>query len=178
MILVILLVSILWPESRVWPAPRLNSWQYVVTAVAYVALFGSGMVLGAQDWNSSGGSHWFFGLLFLLAGVGLSVWGIQTLTVPKSLGVKGALSRSGPYQYSRNPQFLGGALAMLGFALLASSQLVWIVSLLCIVCLLISPFAEEIWLEERYGQEYMAYQREVSRFFDLSPILPKKRRRF
>ena len=48
-----------------------------------------------------------------------ALWGVRTLGVHQSLGLEGELARGGPYELSRNPQYVGDTLLLVGYALCA-----------------------------------------------------------
>jgi protein-S-isoprenylcysteine O-methyltransferase Ste14 len=60
---------------------------------------------------------------------------------------------------------VGFILALAGWGLLTASGPGLIACLAGILPLLLVPFAEEPWLEERYGPAYKEYKRTVPRFF-------------
>jgi protein-S-isoprenylcysteine O-methyltransferase Ste14 len=128
------------------------------------------MALGLADWWSLALSPWLrfgLGLPLWAAGHGLALWAMITLGLATSFGGQGALVRRGPYRFSRNPQYLGFILALLGWPLLAASALTLLASLVGIVPLLLVPLAEEPWLAARHGPAYRAYTRAVPRFLPL-----------
>ena len=74
------------------------------------------------------------------------------------------LVRRGPYGLSRNPQYLGFIIGLIGWALMANSALTLIASIVGIISLVLVPFAEEPWLLARHGAAYEEYKRTVPRF--------------
>lgn len=114
--------------------------------------------LGIADW----------GALALAPRIRLGMlWAMATLGIAQTFGGKGVLVVRGPYRFSRNPQYLGFILALLGWALLAGSTLTLIAALVGVIPLLLVPFAEEPWLMERLGPPYAAYKQTVPRFIPL-----------
>ena len=164
------LVSFAAPAHRVWPPPSRRSWQTVATwflswvslsGVFLLAVFG-GNTLGLPAWLRLG-----LGLPLLGLGAGLIAWGFRALSVETSLGVKGALIRSGPYRFSRNPQYVGTCLYLASLVLLSGSHLAAIGCAAVGLWFLATPFVEEPWLAAQYGADYTAYCREVPRFLGL-----------
>jgi protein-S-isoprenylcysteine O-methyltransferase Ste14 len=162
------LVSFAAPAHRVWPPPSRRSWQMVATwflswvtlsGVFLLAVFG-GNTLGLPAWLRLG-----LGVPLFALGTGLLAWGFRALSVETSLGVKGALIRSGPYRFSRNPQYLGTCLYLASLAILSGSHLAAIGALAVGLWFVATPFVEEPWLAAHYGADYAAYCREVPRFF-------------
>lgn len=159
--------SVAYPAKRVWPPPSKGSWQRRLTWVLFYAVFGFNAILFVVDWN-----RWIFdsNLRFVL-GVPLAVlggllvsWGIATLGTQNTSGVKDRFVSSGPYAFSRNPQYLGDMTLFVGLSLIANSMYLWIVHLLLIAVFVVTSLAEESWLEEQYGGEYANYRCETSRF--------------
>jgi protein-S-isoprenylcysteine O-methyltransferase Ste14 len=83
------------------------------------------------------------------------------------------LLTGGPFRYCRNPMTLGTVLAYLGLGIMAGTVAgVAIVLLLGASLLFYLKRFEEDELEERFGEAYLAYKREVP---FIIPRLPKKR---
>jgi protein-S-isoprenylcysteine O-methyltransferase Ste14 len=89
---------------------------------------------------------------------------MKTLSIHSSLGLKGKLITHGPYKYSRNPQYLGDILIFLGIVLISNSLLTLITGIFGILWNILTPFAEEPWLLERFGKVYEDYCKKVRRF--------------
>jgi protein-S-isoprenylcysteine O-methyltransferase Ste14 len=71
----------------------------------------------------------------------------------------------GPFQYTRNPMYVGMALFSLGVAVAANS--VWILLTLVPALLVINYGVikrEEAYLEKKFGEQYLAYKRKVRRW--------------
>jgi protein-S-isoprenylcysteine O-methyltransferase Ste14 len=162
-----LLLGLAIPRLRTWPPRREHAWG----GPAMLGLFlvaGAGVVgLGIADWGSLRLAAWArtaVGGPLWLGGNLLALWAIVTLGPASTAGGEKGLIRRGPYRFSRNPQYAGFILALAGWTLLTGSLLAGIASLGGMVPLLLVPFAEEPWLEERYGAAYAEYKREVGRF--------------
>lgn len=85
---------------------------------------------------------------------------------PKPSSPSHKLLVEGPYRYSRNPMYTGGAMTMIGISLLLSSLWFLVVPLTTLVLakhLIILP--EEAYLEFRFGNEYRRYKESVRRWF-------------
>ena len=163
------ILSIVKPDLRVWPPPRKDSWQYLFNAVmSFTGLLGL-VALGVVDWGSfvlQGSVRFVAGGLLMACGV-FALWGYLTLGVLASQGLGGELVTTGPYRYSRNPQYVGTIPAMLGFAIICNSTLALVTALLMSVSFILVPFAEESWCREHLGAPYEAYAAKVPRFFGL-----------
>jgi protein-S-isoprenylcysteine O-methyltransferase Ste14 len=155
------------PSRRVWPPPARDSWQYrivwILTDVSAVGV----LAVGILDWNTFAIDHWLrlpIGGGLALAGLGLALWGVRALGIHRSLGLKDALVETGPYRFTRNPQYVGDIVLLLGWGILCNSLLTWIVSLLGMAWFAVAPFTEEPWLRARYGPAYEGFRRRVPRF--------------
>jgi protein-S-isoprenylcysteine O-methyltransferase Ste14 len=76
-----------------------------------------------------------------------------------------AISRDGPYRFTRNPMYVGGGLVQLGIGIALGNA--WIVALLIPVVLLIHYGAilpEERYLERKFGDEYTRFKASVRRW--------------
>jgi protein-S-isoprenylcysteine O-methyltransferase Ste14 len=122
-------------------------------------MFG-GNSLGLPAWLRLG-----LGAPLLALGGLLIAWGSRALSVAATLGVRGPFVRSGPYRFSRNPQYLGACLYLAALVVLSGSQLAGVGGLAVAAWFLATPFVEEPWLAEKYGAAYEAYRRAVPRFF-------------
>ena len=145
---------------------RRNGW-YALMWVLFTFIFFSNPVFVVLDWNSG---VWQSGLRFWLAvpvaflGAALVSWGLATLGTKKTSGLPDELVARGPYLITRNPQYVGDFLLFVGVAIFANSGVVAVTHLLTALLLLLAPFAEEPWLEEQYGEAYVAYRRTVPRY--------------
>jgi protein-S-isoprenylcysteine O-methyltransferase Ste14 len=165
-----LLAGALWciafPSRRIYPMRRPDGWYYALWAL-FAFVFLTNPVFVVLDWNSG---VWPSSLRFWLAlpvaflGGGLVTWGLVTLGAHRTSGLPEALVAEGPYRLTRNPQYVGDFLLFAGVALLANSGVVAVTHLLTALVLLLAPFAEEPWLEEQYGEAYVAYRRAVPRY--------------
>jgi len=129
-------------------------------------MFGVTLV-GIMDFQSMGYGHWsrfLIGGLAVLIGFGVDLWGIKTLTAQQSLGDKGKIITEGPYQYTRNPQYVGFILFYAGLILLTYSYMALAAGLLLILAFRVLPFSEEPWLRQQYGEPFEEYCKQVPRF--------------
>ena len=155
------------PAVRIWPPPRAGSWQGVLSWIFIEITMLGPLLLGILDWEGWSVPTWarlLAGLVLVPVGFGVGFAAMRRLTVAASFGLEGRLVTSGPYRYSRNPQCLGFIVGYLGYGLLCSSLLTLVAAALLGVELGLSPFAEEPWLRERFGEEYEAYAERVPRF--------------
>ena len=133
---------------------------FVVSALGVVAL-------GIFDWgnmNLAPWVRWILGAPLWLGGNILALWAIARLGIASSFGDEGTLVRGGPYRFSRNPQYVGFIIGLIGWALVASSAQTLVVSLVGVIPLVLVPFAEEPWLLARYGADYEGYMHAAPRF--------------
>lgn len=162
-----LIISVIYPNKRLWPPPKKNSWQYWYIWTLFITSTLGVIILGAIDYNSLFLSHWSFTVLgFILISIGsiIELWGMKTLSFHTSLGLKGEFVTTGPYKYSRNPQYIGFIIAILGIIMVSNSILAFITALLEIILFAITPFAEEPWLRKRFKKKYEDYYKKVPRF--------------
>jgi len=167
---VVLLAGTLWciafPARRIYPMARPNAWYWLMWALFWF-IFVSNPAFVVLDWNSglwSSGLRFWLALPVALLGAALVTWGLVTLGARKTSGLPDELVARGPYLITRNPQYVGDALLFVGVAILANSGIVLVTHVLTALVLLLAPFAEEPWLEEQYGEAYVAYKRTVPRY--------------
>ena len=162
--------SIVFPKFRIWPPPKIGSWQQKVSWTLFaVCLFGM-PVLGILDFESLGYGHWsrfLVGGLAIIVGLGIDIWGTRTLTGQQSLGEKGKIITEGPYQFTRNPQYVGFILLCVGIILVTYSFMALVTGALLIIIFFILPFSEEPWLRQQYGKPYEEYCKKVPRLIGI-----------
>jgi len=169
----ILLLGVAWsirfPERRIWPPPRKRSWRYSASwGLFYIAFF-CNLLLVVLDWDTGAipdAIRFLIGIPAMVIGGLLVTWGLVTLGTKNTSGLRNGLVLEGAYRYTRNPQYLGDMLLFAGISSIANSLYVLVVHLLMIVVFLLVPFAEEVWLEEEYGGEYLAYKKRTARFMN------------
>ena len=94
----------------------------------------------------------------------------MTLSLSQSYGLKGELVTNGPYSFSRNPQYVGFVILYSGLILATDSYYALVTWLAFILLILLTPFSEEPWLKEQYGEEYLAYKERVPRFVGIPTV--------
>lgn len=125
--------------------------------------------LGALDWNR-GPLHHLTWLRFALGGAlfasggAFALWGYLGLGVRASQGLHKGLVESGAYRFSRNPQYVGTIVCLLGYALVCNSPLTFLVWGLWSAWFIMAAFAEEPWLRQKLGPPYDDYVARVPRF--------------
>ena len=168
-----LLLSVSRPELRLWPPPDPSSRLYPVARVnlllgppTVVGVF----ALGVLDWSSlvlPGLVRLLVGVPLFASGGAFALWGYFGLGVQASQGHHQALVASGAYRYSRNPQYIGTIVCLLGYAIACSSALTFVAWFLWSAWFIMAPFAEEPWLRDQIGPKYEEYARQVPRFLAL-----------
>jgi len=170
LLLLLVLISIFMPSRRFWPPPRKWSLEYnLVWSLTFISIGGI-VILALLTWNTYLLSNWLFklvGFVLIVFGNALALWGLRELGVHASSGLEYKLVTTGPYKYTRNPQYLGDIIVLIGAILLVNSFHVSITAILGIIIFGLLPFAEEPWLREKYGEEYIEYCKKVPRFIGL-----------
>jgi len=167
----LLVVSIVRPEFRFWPPPEVSSRRYRFSrAIGFLAPLTILGVVALAPLDSGSGlfghpSRFVLGSLFFSAGGGFALWGYLGLGVGASQGQHEGLVAAGAYRYSRNPQYVGTIVCLLGYAVFFNSALELVVWALWSAWFLAAPFAEEPWLREQVGSSYDEYAKEVPRYF-------------
>lgn len=170
-VILVLLATVAWsvarPDRRIWPPPGRRSWQYFLTWTGWLVACALNVCLLFLDWNSwifGGGLRFLLGIPLALLGGLLALWGIVTIGWTNSKGVKDGFHPSGPYRFTRNPQYVGDTVLFLGLGIIANSQLLWITHALLTLWFITAPLSEEVWLKEQYDAEYERYRHQVPRF--------------
>jgi protein-S-isoprenylcysteine O-methyltransferase Ste14 len=169
-------ISWLAPGHRIWPPPPHGGWQlYTTWFLSWVSLSGV-FLLALFDDNTFGWPLWVrlgAGVPLVALGVVGLAWASGELSLQSTLGLPGRLVRSGPYRWSRNPQYVAACLYLASLVVLSGSRLAAIGCLAVALWFVATPFVEEPWLAERHGEDYAAYREEVPRF--LAPRGPRAR---
>jgi protein-S-isoprenylcysteine O-methyltransferase Ste14 len=111
----------------------------------------------------------FTGMLLLLAGIGLIIWAMlefrRHATSIRPDRASNALMATGPFAFSRNPIYLGEAIALVGAAL--TFNRLWLLLTVPVFAYLVTRLAierEEAYLERRFGASYGDYKARVRRW--------------
>ena len=142
------------------------------SSFVHVAMYGfHGMFCGTLAWGAGStiplmGTLAWLGLPLMVVGLGITVYAMDLFRkFSRWLGsnVPG-LQTNGLYRYSRNPQFVGYGLFLLGFSLAWWTPLV-VVGLLGYVALAYAvTLVEEEHLMRTYGASYREYCQRVPRY--------------
>ena len=138
-----------------------------------MAIIALGIGWACGDWGSihAGWLNQAFGPALTVGGLALVSWSVyiqyvlgQGTPAPKVSTQK--LVTRGPYVYSRNPMTLGALLMYLGIGLWIGSGVVIVLTVLVFAALLtFIHFHETRELTERFGEEYLAYQKQTPFLF-------------
>ena len=156
----LLIISIRSPHLDLWPPNPIRPLSRNLLPLLFFAASTSLILLGILDWNRTGlplGVRYGAGVPFWLLGMGLAFWAISVLGVERAVGKASGLEIRGPYRFTRNPQYLGFMIGLVGWVLLTSSLFTFIAALVALVPLLLVPCLEEPWLMEKFGVDYADY---------------------
>lgn len=160
-----LLWSVLVPKKRLWPPTSARS-DWIVWPVTF-AHFGSVVVLAILGWGDFAAPLWLrvgLGGVMLILGHMLMIPSVRRFGYDKTSGADDGLVTQGLYRWSRNPQYVGDILILLGWCVLSVAPLAACVALVGIAVFIVAPLAEEPWLEAKYGHAYRQYKSTVRRF--------------
>jgi protein-S-isoprenylcysteine O-methyltransferase Ste14 len=162
-----LVISHFFSKQRIWPPQNEKSWQQYFMAFLFNSIAFIIILVGLLDWGSSRFPNWSLipGIFVWVMGLVLSIWAISSLGVKSTFGDQVGLIIQGPYQYSRNPQYIGFVISLFGWILMTRSTFTLTLSLIACIPLIIVPFIEESWLIEKYGKDYEEYMKMAPRFF-------------
>jgi len=119
------------------------------------------------DRLSPGPASFIIGAILLVVGLFFGQWSIliqftHGRGTPLPMMPTQRLITTGPFQYCRNPMTLGTILAYLGLSI-AAATIVGLILVAAFAALLLAYIKrmEEKELAERFGEEYLAYRRDV-----------------
>jgi protein-S-isoprenylcysteine O-methyltransferase Ste14 len=162
------LCTLMSKQFRFWPPPTAQSWQFFVAWIVAFLVAVFYFLLGIVDFDSFILPEFHDRLLlafgfFVLGGM-LGAWAFINFPIRATIGIGDTLITNGPYRFTRNPQYIGDSLLILGYIFLTNSWKVGVIGLLGVVLNYLAAFIEEPWLEDRYGDAYLAYKARVPRF--------------
>lgn len=112
-------------------------------------------------WDWIGTVTSLLGTVFVL----LSIRALKkTFTVEADVKSETRLVTKFPFNFSRNPMYLGGLIMCFSWSLLQRSSLAAVLSVLLLVVLNFKIKIEELNLERVFGYEYLQYKNSVRRF--------------
>ena len=163
-------LTIKLPGFRFWPPPSHRSWQFFLSWFIAGVVAANFLFLGLLDYDSFFLADFWLrfpiaGALFVF-GSTIGLWASSTFDLRTTIGLGDKLIIKGPYKYTRNPQYIGDSLNIVGYMILTNSWMVWILGILGVLLNILAPFTEEPWLEERFGDSYLEYKRRVPRFVE------------
>ena len=159
--------SIVCPERRVWPPDNFNMKTPIIAWLLTVGIFSSAIALGALGWGSLElpiWLRWGIGLPLVIAGNFVVWWGVNRIGMDATSGAEAELVTTGLYSVSRNPQYVADICILIGIGILSAALWVWPVVAIGAVALILAPFAEEPWLQEKYGAAFETYCSSTRRF--------------
>ena len=166
--LALFILTIKLPDFRFWPPPRPKSWQFFVSWLIASLVMVNFLLLGLLDYDSfifpQLDQRLPYAIGLVVIGSGIGSWAFLTFGLKNTIGIDNELITRGPYRFSRNPQYIGDSMNILGYLVLSNSIMVLIIGLLGISLNLLAPILEEPWLEEMHGEDYLEYKRKVRRY--------------
>lgn len=151
-----------------FPPPGKDTWQYKIFWLLFRIMFGGVVFLSISDFGSLQYINTTFrfglGLPLLVVGFSAAFYLSVILGWKNAHGEQQGLVTSGWYRWSRNPIYVVSIIGMIGWGLLVDSLSVYILLASWGLLYLLAPFAEEPWLEQKYGAEYSNYKSQVPRF--------------
>jgi protein-S-isoprenylcysteine O-methyltransferase Ste14 len=169
---VLFILTIKRAGIRFGPPPSARSWQFFLAWFIVGIVGANGILVGFLTFNSAFlPSFWIrfpIALVIFSLGSAIGFWTYPSFGLRATLGLGDKLVTRGPYQYTRNPQYIGDSLNIIGFMILTNSWMVWVIGTLALGLNILAPYTEEPWLEQRFGVEYMEYKQRVPRFIHIN----------
>lgn len=159
------LVVTLMTDRQLWPPGEKTRAYYLHWTLVWL-FNGSLLTVAALDWNA-----WLLprpetllvGAVLAVVGTAIFLRSAGVMRSAEITGVTGELYTDGPYAWSRNPQYVGMIVAIVGFALVVNSVWVAVLAATHTGWVALLPRAEEPHLREEYGEDYEQYATRVPR---------------
>lgn len=128
-----------------------------------------GIVVWGMEWTHPAGRLAWLGIPLMGIGLGITVYAMDLFrTFSRWLGTSTpGLQTNGLYRYSRNPQFVGYGLLILGFLLAWWNSLAWLGLLSYAALAHAVTLIEEEHLTRIYGDSYREYCHRVPRYIGI-----------
>lgn len=165
--LILFVLTIRHPDFQFWPPPSHRSWQFFAAWLLAAWVFIGFFFVGLLDFDSSILNTWIrfpAGIFLHIFAAIIGSWAFAIFGLRATIGLGDELITAGPYQYSRNPQYLTDIIHIISFMAITNSWMTWVIGTLGIVLNLLAPFTEEPWLEAKFGDAYLEYKKRVPRF--------------
>jgi len=162
-----LFFSWLLPDTRIWPPDRVGGWRWCCTLVSMAIACAGILVLVALSWRAvfeMSPARIVVGLTLAVFGRYTSFSGNRKLRLHMTFGGRETVVMDGIYAITRNPQYVGDVMALLGLLLLTNLPEAWVAIGLFCTWFLAAPFVEEPWLVQQYGNMFREYAARVPRF--------------
>jgi protein-S-isoprenylcysteine O-methyltransferase Ste14 len=168
-LLSLLVLTLIFPQLRIWPTPGEGSWQSYVFWPLFrglnVLCFATALAdrvpyLGLPVWLR------VMAGLFLSASLALFIYSFRMLGRDNSYGAQDGLVTRGIYRWTRNPQNAMLVVVYGCLALAADSGPAYLLCGAIMAVYVLMILLEEPWLEATYGAAYVRYCRRVPRFFN------------
>ncbi len=105
------------------------------------------------------------GMSIMALGLAGCLWPLRYFSRNMWTGMKQPhLVTTGPYRYSRNPQYVTYFFFLAGYAIMGRTLLAWVALVLYWIVTHLIVLIEEKHLERRFGDEYRAYKRQTPRY--------------
>ncbi len=165
--LAVVVWSVVFPARRIWPPTQRGSWVYSLSWSLFGLAVAADVFWMFRHWNTwlpLGPTRYALGVPLVAVGALFLGWGMRTLGLTPTLGRERTLAITGPYRFTRNPQYVGDLLLLAGLMVLANAWYATLGLAVLMLAFVLMPLAEEPWLEEVYGDAYRAYKTHTPRF--------------
>jgi protein-S-isoprenylcysteine O-methyltransferase Ste14 len=141
-------------------------WRNVPLPEPHLGLLAAGLILQRvrpKPLSSGGRIRCVTGWCCIASGIALAAWATGA-AAELDLERPDRLVTLGPYAMSRNPMYVGWIGIYLGMALVTNTRWLILLSPMLLALVHFTTFAEERELENRFGDNYQAYKRQVRRY--------------
>ena len=157
-----------------FPPPSTDSWQYHAFRALFRIMFVGLLILSFFEFSQepvfAPWLRYIVWLPLMIIGFGGATYLTTKLGWKNAFGEKDGLVVTGLYRWSRNPIYVVSIAGMVGWGFFVNSYYVSTILSLWALMYLLAPFVEERWLERTYGEQFMAYKKDTSRFIGFPKV--------
>lgn len=173
LLLNIMMIITISSKIKFWP-PLNSKVKLVLNWVPTYIFMGGIVLIGYLDFNTflvESIELKIISIPLILIGLYIGIVGFISFKTKETLGIDiNKLKTNGIYEISRNPQYAGDILWILGYMIFCNSTYLYIVAPMAILWFLLAPITEEPILQKIFGNDFVNYKDSTPRFINIQSL--------